>query len=339
MWIWYRSIVFFCNFKKINLEKYSPVLIIVYDRYQHFQKCIESLSLCPEAKYTHLYISSDFYRNDNEKNSVFKVRKIIENIKGFKKVTPFCFKRNMGVENAVSYSREKIFQQYNSLITAEDDNVFSPLFLTYMNKMINYYKNDKKVFAISGFSPNVFTSNYLKDKNGLFKSRNCAVWGFSISKENYMKFNKFIYEKNLLSVLNKDLADKSFVKKLNEISLGYYPHFLHCIKEQQQPAFDHLISYYCLKYNLVNIHSLKTYVKNFGLDGTGQRNKKNLKISKVFEQVKYAKNLPELKSLEDIRSREDLVGSYANNLIIYWIKLISIKLGFFNILKKFSSLI
>ena len=84
-----------------------------------------------------------------------------------------------------------------------------------------------------------------------------------------------------------------------------------------------------MKYNLVNIHSLKTYVKNYGHDGTGLRNKKNQKISKVFEQVNFAKNLPELKGIEDIRSREDLVGIYSKNKILIKIKTLLVKFGIF----------
>jgi len=307
----------------------TPVLIFAHTRFNHFIKCIQSLKECPESKNTELFISSDFYRNKYEKKDVLKVRDYIKNLNGFKKITPILFSKNVGIEYASFFSVQRVFKKYDKIIMSEDDNVFSPLFLTYMNRMMDFYKNDKSVFAVSGFSPNVFTSNYSIDKNELFKSRSCAVWGFSISKENFMKFSKFIYKKNLLSVLNKDLADKSFVKKLNEISLGYYPHFLHCIKQQQQPAFDHLISYYCLKYNLVNIHSLKTYVKNYGHDGTGLRNKKNKKISKVFEQVNFAKNLPELKGIEDIRSREDLVGIYSKNKILIKIKTLLVKFGIF----------
>ena len=69
------------------------------------------------------------------------------------------------------------------------------------------------------------------------------------------------------------------------------------------PAFDHLISYFCLKYNLVNIHSLKTYVKNFGHDGTGINNKNNPSYQKVFNTINFAENLPQIRDVNKLPFR------------------------------------
>ena len=82
------------------MKSYTPVLAHVYDRLEHFKKCIESLSNCPEAKLTELYISSDFYKNQNDKENVLavrnynkksdinnqEVRNYIDSIIGFKKI-------------------------------------------------------------------------------------------------------------------------------------------------------------------------------------------------------------------------------------------------------------
>lgn len=314
------------------MHNYAPILITVYHRLEHFKKCIESLASCPEAKYTELYISSDFYRNNNEKPSVLGVRQYINKIKGFKNVTPFFFNENQGIENAFNYSINKIFEHHEDVIISEDDNVFSPLFLTYMNRMMNYYKNDRKVFAISGSSPNVYRKDYLPEKDELFATTSCDVWGHGLWKNRYMDFTKFKNSKNLIEELYRDISNKVFRKKLNDINVEYYPHFLYCVKNNKVPANDHLISYYCLKNNLFNIHNNNTYVKNFGFDGLGLNNRKNLKILKMIEKIEFSKSLPQPKNKLEFKNH--LTNNYSNNKLKICFKVIIIKMGLFDYIKR-----
>ena len=317
------------------MVKTTPILIFVYNRFNHFTKCIESLSKCPEAKFTEIYISSDFHKNQNDKYNVLRVRDYIKNITSFKRVIPVLFNKNVGIDFAFHFSISKVFEKHDSVIITEDDNVFSSLFLTYMNRMMNYYKNDKSVFAISGFSTNVLQPTYEFKNDFLYKSQACAVWGFILNKDKYFSFMKFINDNNFYEILTKDLQNRSFVKKLNKISLAYYPHFLNCIRTKESPAFDHLIAYYCLKKEYVNIHNSNTYVKNMGHDGSGARSEKNDNLQRHIQNLEFSKIIPEVKSVEQIPERNDLFGNNNNSLLKYYTKLILIRLGIFNYLKGF----
>ena len=313
-----------------------PILVFVYDRFEHFKNCIQSLQKCPEAKFTELYISSDFYRNEIEKNNVLKVRKYINSIKGFKKVNSILFEKNVGIDFASSFSIKKVFEKYDSVILTEDDNVFSPLFLEYMNTMSASYLSNDKVFAVSGFSPNVFGLNYQHVDNFLYVSQACAVWGFILSREKYFSLMRFITDINFYENLRKDLKNKSFIKKLNKISLAYHPHLLSCILTKESPAFDFLIAYYCLKNNLSNIHYTKTFVKNFGHDGSGLRNRRNEFYLNRMSEIQFSESLPKFVEFPQLKLRNDFVGHYSGNKFFYHIKLISIRFGLFNYLKGFK---
>lgn len=315
------------------MKKFNPVLILVYDRLEHFKKCIESLASCPEAKYTELYISSDFYRNNNEKPSVLGVRQYINKIKGFKNVTPFFFNENQGPENAFNYSINKIFEHHEDVIISEDDNVFSPLFLTYMNRMTNYYKNDKKVFAISGFSTNILTSNYELKSDSLYATSACSVWGYALTKERYFEIIDFFENKKLYEILRNDLNNNDFINKLNKVSRSYYPHFLDCFLTKKKLAFDHAIAYYCLKNDLINLHNSNTYVKNFGHDGTGNRSERDLTLEKLMLRISFSKGLPKLLKSETIPLKNELIGFHSNSKLKYLIKILLIKLRLFDLLK------
>ena len=71
----------------------APILVTVHTRFDHFKRCIASLLSCPEAKYSHLFISSDFQRNDKEKINVDLIRNYVKTLKGFKSVTPIFLKK------------------------------------------------------------------------------------------------------------------------------------------------------------------------------------------------------------------------------------------------------
>lgn len=303
----------------------------VYDRHEHFKKCVESLLKCPEAKNTELFISSDFYKDESDKKGVLKVREYIKKIKGFKKVTPFNFEKNVGIENASHYCKEKIFEKYQSIIISEDDNFFSPLFLKYMNYTMNYYSKNKNVFAVSGSSPNVYRETYLHEKDELFATTSCDNWGYGIWKNRYLNFTSFKNSENLLEELQRDITNKVFRKKLDDINIEYYPHFLYCVKNKIFPANDHLISYYCLKNNLYNIHNNNTYVKNYGFDGFGLNNRKNSKLQRIIERIKFSKSLPQPK--DNLELKNHLTNNYSNNKLKIYLKVLIIKMGLFDLVK------
>lgn len=313
-----------------------PILILTHTRLTHLKKCIESLLACPESFETELFISSDNHRDEKEETLVSNIREYINKIKGFKKVTPIFFEKNVGSREAFLFCMKKIYNENNNnVIISEDDNTFSPLFLEYMNTMSDNYFNNDKVFGISGFSTNILQPTYEFKNDFLYKSQACAVWGFILNKDKYLSFMKFINDNNFYEILTKDLQNRSFVKKLNKISLAYYPHFLNCIRTKESPAFDHLIAYYCLKKEYVNIHNSNTYVKNMGHDGSGARSEKNVNLQKHIQNLQFSKTIPEVKSVELIPERNDLFGYNDKSLLKYYTKLILIRLGIFNNFKGF----
>ena len=63
---------------------YSPILVSVYDRLEHFQRCISSLK-DDEAKKSELFIASDV-KDKSSNYSVKKIRAYASRITGFRKI-------------------------------------------------------------------------------------------------------------------------------------------------------------------------------------------------------------------------------------------------------------
>tara|TARA_B100001939_G_C16942623_1_gene618921 strand:- start:2616 stop:3581 length:966 start_codon:yes stop_codon:yes gene_type:complete len=320
--------------------QYAPTLIFVHTRFNHFKNCIDSLLKCPEAKYTELYISSDYYRNEEEKKNVLQIRNYINSIKGFKKVKSYLFKKNVGIKFASEYCRREVLNKYDKIIILEDDIVVSPFFLYYLNRGLEFYKNDPKVFSICGFSPDTFSKNYEQIKPELYKSNRWNAWGFGIWKDRYMKFEEFRNNEAFNKILMQDLNSKFFRKKINSLSLEHYPHFLNSVKKNSKPEFDFSVGYYCTKKELFNIYFTKTHTINNGNDGSGLRAKNNRFLKQIMTEKKLHNKKFNFQSSDELYHTNDMPRP-PQNIIIISIKLILIRLNIFDftkiIIKKLKS--
>ena len=317
--------------------KYAPILISVYDREIHLKKCIESLQKCKESKDSIIVITSDYPKSKMLLDKINTIRDYILTIKGFKKVIPIFFEKNVGCDFAHEFGRKKIFEISNEFISMEDDIVVSPHFLTYMNYGLSFYKDDPKVFSICGFSPYILTKNYSKFNIELVSSNRWNAWGFGSWKNKFQQHLKFRYDTSLIKNLENE-NNKGELKLISDkLSRNYYPHFLYCIKENKLPAFDHLVSLYCLKNNLVNIYCQSTFTKNYGHDGSGLHSAKDFKIT-THMLNDFSQQPPKFISSEKLMFTNDL--PFINeNIIISQIKVFLIWIGAFKLLKKYFRLI
>ena len=310
-------------------SSFAPILVFVHTREKHFKNLINSLLTCKESESTELFISSDSYRNDHEKRSVESIRSYIDSIKGFKKINRIYFDKNVGVEFASQFSINKVLENHESIIISEDDNLVSPLFLLYMNKMLDYYNNNKSVFSISGFSSKILMRNYNYQKDELYASNICNVWDGKL-KDRYEKYIEFRNSDKLYETLINDLKNKSFNNKLKKVSITMLNNIYLSMYDNNIPSFDYLIGYYCTKYDYLNINNSNTYVLNFGHDGSGLNNLKNTRISNRMQEVDFASGIPE--TIPSPELRNDYIYKYESSLMSI-IKYFLIKLRIFKLLK------
>ena len=134
---------------------YYPVCIPTLNRYEHLKACVESLQQCTHADKTELIIGLDalppppnyeVYREGYE-----KVKAYLPTINGFAKVTILERDSNYGAERNSDALEEYCLERYDAYIFTEDDNVFSPCFLDYMNKALDKYRDDERVASVCGF--------------------------------------------------------------------------------------------------------------------------------------------------------------------------------------------
>ena len=248
---------------------YAPVMIPTLCRFEHFKRCVDSLSRCTGAEYTELYIGLDYPANESHWEGYRKICEYVEHITGFEKVIVLKREHNYGVLANCRDLQVYLKQKYDRFIFSEDDNEFAPNFLEYMNAGLEKYKDDPDVMRICGcimpwdadyegcmrdFKYNSFPA---KDYNGL----GIGLW----------------FSKNKPSPYTKDSILHSFKLTFKTFRYGYclaIDRFLHQLdKESQFP--DICFRLYCAFNDKYCIFPRVSKVKNWGYDGTGLNSDNN----------------------------------------------------------------
>lgn len=249
--------------------KYAPILVTVYNRISHFKRCIESLKKCDLSNQSHLFVAIDapFREADIEIN--IQIIEYSHSIKGFKKITLFIRKENLGSRENIDKARNDIFQHYDRLIFTEDDNVFSKKFLEFMNLALQKYNSREDIFSISGYNyPIVLSKDYLND---IYLWQGMSAWGLGIWRDKWQKMEFS------LAKVKCWLNDKQHIKKLNNVSQHYY-YALKTMQKKNILGADGFVSSYLIENNMYSVFPKQTLVKNIGHDGKGN----NKFISRTF---------------------------------------------------------
>lgn len=134
-----------------NEFTYYPVIIPTLCRYDHLKELLESLKANTHAEKTEVYISLDFPPSERYEEGWQKIKQYLPSVKGFKNLIIFEQSKNLGASANSEFLKQQVKKYYDAYIYTEDDNVFSPCFLDFMNKCLNYYRFDKRVVIVSGF--------------------------------------------------------------------------------------------------------------------------------------------------------------------------------------------
>lgn len=240
---------------------FAPILIPTLNRYEHLKRCVESLAANTFADKTELVIGLDYPPAEKYFEGYKKVKEYLPTIKGFQNVTVLTTEVNLNpIGNfcrLVDYVKEK---GYDSYITTEDDNEFSPNFLSYCNWALDYFRDDKSIFYICGY--NLIETPYLINNiykyNHAFCAWGCATW--LDRRERELEVYDFNYMKRLVdSYPLSILFDK---KKLSLASS-----LLYMIKKQYILG-DTAIQAIPEEYRWC-IFPKVSLVRNWGHDGSG----------------------------------------------------------------------
>ena len=205
------------------IKDFAPVLIITLNRYQHFIRCVKSLSKCLYADKTDLYIALDYPLNESHWEGYNQIKSFINTITVFKSITIIKREVNFGIHKNYIESLNFVFETHDRIIFSEDDNIFSTDFLCFMNKCLEKFEGRNDIFSVNGYNypiniPDEYSENvYLWEGN--------SAWGQGYWRKKFIKINwtNEIVQSNVNTFL-KNYID---LFKFNRIANCYIPALVH----------------------------------------------------------------------------------------------------------------
>lgn len=164
----------------------APVVLFVYKRYDHTEKVLKALNENLLARESELFIFCDGARAQKDVADVERTRDVVRSFEkdnSFKKVEVRLAEKNSGLATSVINGVTEIINQYGSVIVLEDDLITSKDFLAYMNSALDFYKDNQKVWSISGYS--FFAPEGLDYPHDVYMTYRGCSWGWATWKDRW----------------------------------------------------------------------------------------------------------------------------------------------------------
>ena len=236
----------------------APITLFEYNRPWHTKNTIDALKENHLAEKSDLIIFSDGPRSDDDKAYVESVRRYLNNITGFNKVSIVEREKNFGLSGSIISGVTAIVKQYGQVIVVEDDLVSSPYFLKFMNDGLDFYRNAEDVISIHGY---IFpVEDHLPDT---FFLKGADCWGWATWARGWALFNPD--GKKLLEGIREGKLKEEFDYN------GAYP-FTKMLQDQTKGRNDswairwHASAFLSEKLTLFPGRSL---IRNIGIDQSG----------------------------------------------------------------------
>lgn len=276
----------------------TPIVLFTYKRPWHTNETIQALLRNKLSSESVIYIYSDAFKNSKDKADVLEVRKLLHNIKGFKKTILIERNFHYGLANSVIDGVTKIINKHKSVIVLEDDLICSQNFLNYMNKTLKFYESDKRIFSVTGYNyPISIPKDY---PYSVYLSYRCGSWGWGTWKDRWEKVDWSI--KDYKEFKHDEVAQRQFNRGGEDL--------VNMLDYQMRGYIDSWAIRWCYthyKNKAYCIHPTVSKIKNIGLDGSGTHKVKykvNIKLDTGKERLNLKK---------DIEINNEIIGSFSSH--------------------------
>ncbi len=240
--------------------EFAPIVLFVYNRPMHTLNTLNALAKNLEAKESELFIYCDGPKSEPDLENIKKINKVLEIAKGenrFKKVTIKIQNKNQGLAKSIIQGVSEVVENYGKVIVLEDDILTGKYFLKFMNEALVIYKNEKRVYGVSGFT---FPSKKIKDSTYFLPIM--SSWGYGTWNDRWTNIN-FSGKELLFEVSSKRLE--------NKLDFGYLKYYK-MLEDQVTGKNDSWAVRFYVSMFLnkgVFLFPNLSLLKNIGFDGTG----------------------------------------------------------------------
>lgn len=243
---------------------YAPIIVFCYNRKEHLEKTLYALEKNRLANQSGIYIFADGSRGEKDKEAVEEVRDFLNDYRGktcFKTIEVIESEKNKGLANSIIEGVSRIIEEYGKVIVVEDDLITSVDFLEYMNRSLDFYEKDEKVWSVTGYTlPLKGLKAYKED---VYLSYRASSWAWGTWKDRWETVDWDVKD-------FKELCQsKERQKQLNRGGREMFQ----MLKEQQEGRNNSWAIRWCYnqsKQNKYTVHPKYCKVRNIGGDGSGE---------------------------------------------------------------------
>ena len=220
--------------------------------------------MCQNAQESVLYIALDYPLKESHWQGYNQICEYLPKIFGFKEVTVISRTTNYGPNKNFESAADLLFEKYPYIIFSEDDNVFSPDFLNFVNRGLEIYQDRVDIFSISGYQyPIDIPHDYNQD---IYLWQGFSAWGVGIWRD---KWKKVPWEKDeSMKTTKRFLKRYKSIYNYHKVANHYIPAKLLMI-EQNKIHGDGIVCLHQFLNNMYSVFPIVSRIRNMGHDGSG----------------------------------------------------------------------
>ncbi len=235
----------------------APVALIIFKRPELTAKVFEAIR---QAQPSTLVVIADGPRTDKkgEAEACIAARAITENVDWPCRIIRHYSEKNLGCRDRVSSGLDLVFNEFDRAIILEDDCVPEPGFFRFCDELLERYRDDQRVMAISG--DNFQFGNYQPEYSYYF-SRYPHVWGWATWRRAWRHYDVAMpdwpqhRDNGWLAEL---FDDRKTIKFWQEVFQSVY--------DGRVDTWDHQWTYACWRQNSLTALPGVNLISNIGFD-------------------------------------------------------------------------
>lgn len=245
----------------------APIVIFAYRRPDHLRRTLTSLMRCEGFADSPVIVYRDGPRDADETEAVAATGEAAKALLGERAEYHFS-PINLGLSRSVIAGVSATVERYGRAIVVEDDLELSPAFLTFMNRALDRYAEEERVFQISGY---MFDVPEFRGMASAFFLPFTVSWGWATWKRAWEQFDPDATGWDTL------LADAHLRRRFNLD--GTYGYATMLLRQMAGRRDSWAVRWYwtLFKANGLALFPPSTLVLNRGFDGSGTHGRGRLR--------------------------------------------------------------
>ncbi len=237
----------------------TPVAFFIFNRPDLTQQVFQSIA---QARPEKLFVVADGPRTEEEVEICHQTREIIKQVNWDCQLLTNFSDRNLGCKERVASGLRWIFSEVEEAIILEDDCLPTPSFFRFCQTLLDYYRHDSRIYAISG---NNFQQGQRHTDYSYYFSRYFHCWGWASWRRVWQQF-----ESQMQSLNKAEISDRISLAFENPYEQEYWIDQLTQTYEGKINSWAYVWLYTCLSHSGLTILPEDNLVANIGSrqDGT-----------------------------------------------------------------------